>query len=139
MLQVISHLLLVDDIGDLGGVAKEVKVLAHIGGAKGLVVERVLVLVQLVTQPIVGILEVDAIHEQSARRRIATCSGERYLRIIVIVVAFGLGSGDLGEGVGILEDASLLLRRLPISGQGGVEAKERHGGSSEVPSPKSWR
>jgi hypothetical protein len=67
VLQIVANLLLVDHIRDLGGAAKEVKVFSDTVSAaatttttKGIVVERILVVVELVAEAIVGIFEIDS-------------------------------------------------------------------------------
>ncbi len=63
MLQAVAHMLFVYDIRDLSGVAKEIKILAHVAlarsaFAKSVVIEVVAGFLKLVTQAIVGIIEV---------------------------------------------------------------------------------
>jgi hypothetical protein len=69
-------------------------------------VERILVIIQLVTQPIVGVFEINCI-------------------VITIVQSFSSSACDLGEGVWIFKDASRDSGRTVLR-QRGVETKERH-------------
>lgn len=54
--------------------------------------------------------------------------------------ALRLRASDFGERVWIFKDASGLLARLAIPGQGGIEAKERHAGarSGEAMTRGEW-
>jgi hypothetical protein len=70
VLQSIANLLLSNDIGDLSCSAEEVKVSPNrtssgsssIPTAKGVIVEGILIIVKLVTETIVGILEINSSH-----------------------------------------------------------------------------
>jgi hypothetical protein len=68
ILQSVANLLLTNDIGDLGGGAEKVKVSPNGCSttscgpptAEGVVVEGILIIVELVTETIVGIFEVNS-------------------------------------------------------------------------------
>lgn len=128
MLQVVANLFLIDHIRDLGGAAKEIKVFSDTVSAatttKGIVVERILVVVELVAEAIVGIFEIDSGYQVLAiLYRLVLAA---YSRIIVEGQALSLCSSNFSERICTFEDASSLLTSLAISRQAGVESEERH-------------
>jgi hypothetical protein len=70
VLETVPDLFLTDRVCYLSGLSKKIKVLAHRGGleftTEGIVVERILVIVKLVTEAIVGVLEIDSANTRKA-------------------------------------------------------------------------
>jgi hypothetical protein len=110
VLETVPDLFLTDRVCYLSGLSKKIKVLAHRGGleftTEGIVVERILVIVKLVTEAIVGVLEIDY--------------------IVIVVGGVSASAGDLSKRVRGVENAPLVTRRSPIPRKGGIEAEEGH-------------
>lgn len=106
-----EHLLLLQDVGHLGGLAGEVKVLVNglldRRTAKGVVVEGIVRVVELVAKAIVCLFEIDD--------------------IVVACPAAAQSSKSV-----VLAEAGRIGRVAAITRQIGVEAEERHGGGSGV-------
>ena len=67
-----EDLLLLHGVRDLGCLTREVKVFADLASAKGVIVEGVSSLVELIAQAIVGVFEVDSEMSGESREEVRT-------------------------------------------------------------------
>jgi len=105
--RLVQHLLLLQDVPHLGRLPRKVKVLVHgaLNGrpAKGVVVEGIVAVIELVAEAVVRLLEVDG------------------------VVVGGPSTGEPSKGV-VLAEAGRVGGVAAVLGEIGVEAEEGHGG-----------
>jgi hypothetical protein len=117
-----EHLLLLQHVGDAGGLARKVEVLVdgllELRAAEGVVVEGVVGIVEVVAESIVRLLKVDAAVCEQWR---AECGGD--LHIIVACPA----AAEASEGV-VLPKAGGIGSVAAVPREGGVEAEKGHGG-----------
>lgn len=122
-------MLLANCIGNLSSPTEEVKVPADswcgISTAKSVIVELILVVIELVTEAIIGVLEVNPglvsvqIHNSSHHSRLRGFS-----RVIIFKRR---STGNLREGIRVLKETPRASgTSILIPWQGGIEAKERH-------------
>ena len=131
VLEVISHLLLTDSIGDLCSVAEKVKVSTNTilsrssfcTGSEGIVVHVITRLLELVGQAIVCVLEVESIKSKISLKTDKLGAGILFLVIALKRLQLARLCNS-GERVIVLEDT--LVRPGLVLGQIGVEAEERH-------------
>lgn len=135
VLQGVTNLLFTDCIGDRRSLAEEIEVLADSSSARpsaaaaaaaeSVVVEGILIGIKLVAQTIVSILKIDArIEVSSSDLILSTMMDNGSSRVVILK---GPGTGNLREGIGVLEETpSSGGTTLAVPRQGGIKAKERH-------------
>lgn len=125
--QIVSHLLLSYNIRNLGGIAKEIKIPAYWGlsfgvafeiSAEGVVIEVVVGFFKLVTEPIVGVFEIDTSRRHCQLNPHLTSLWANVHIIIIILVLEGLQLSSLrntGKWILVLKDTLTGPRGWPIA------------------------
>lgn len=122
-------MLLIDGVGHLSGLAEEIEIGRLIGTlAKGVFVEGIIGVIQLITQSIVGLLEIKTSESGASAIGLPDASPHHSRIIILVIIPLGVWpwSRDARERIRRRKKARRTGLPLTIPWKGRVKSKERH-------------